>query len=88
MTREGIEIRKDRRAKFKVLLLSFRNREEFRETRWMTKEGEKMKSGAGYENNLHSDPWSSAPGLLYKTFHRGGEGDTVHGKTKKKKKKK
>lgn len=41
-----------------------------------------MRSGAGYENSLHSDPWSSAPGLSYNTFHQGGEGDTVHGKTK------
>lgn len=41
-----------------------------------------MRSGAGYENSLHSDPWSSAPGLSYNTFHRGEEGDTVHGKTK------
>lgn len=45
-----------------------------------------MGSGAGYENRLHSDPWSSAPGLSYNTLHRGGEGDTVHGKTKRKKK--
>lgn len=43
----------------------------------------KMRSGAGYENGLHSDPWSSAPGLSYNTFHWGGEGDMVHGKTKK-----
>jgi len=38
-----------------------------------------MRSGAGYENSLHSDLRSSAPGL---TFHREAEGDTVHAKTK------
>lgn len=53
----------------------------------MITEGEKMRSRAGYENSLHSDPWSSAPGLLYNTFHRGGEGDTVHGKTKRQREK-
>lgn len=51
----------------------------------MIKKGGKIRSGAGYENSLHSDLWSSAPGLSYNTFHRGGEGDTVHGKTKRQK---
>lgn len=55
--------------------------EDYRDTRRTIKE-EKMRSGAGYENSLHSDPGSSAPGLPYNTFHWGGEGDTVHGKTK------
>lgn len=41
-----------------------------------------MRSGAGYENSLHSDPWSCAPGLSNNTSHWGKEGDTVHGKTK------
>ena len=52
------------------------------------KGGEKMmRSGAGYENSLHSDPQSSAPGLSYNTFHREAEGDTVYGKTKREGKK-
>lgn len=33
-----------------------------------------MRSRAGYENALHSDPRSSAAGLSYNTFHRGREG--------------
>lgn len=57
-----------------------------RETKWMIKDGEKMWCEAGYENRLHSDPQSSAPGLSYNTFHRGGEWDTVHGKTKREQK--